>query len=311
MGDLGRHFATARRRDAWPTSVTRRRPEPARRRRRPAVPVRVAGGLAAVPGHVGPLDGHPRRRRSPTSRSSPRPGGATSTASRSRARSPTSWPARSRPVRPRRLLLSHHDDWLPGFSVATDMAPLRAADRGRGARHRAARARATSPPPTSSPGSDRCDPPSRCASVEPCSTSTAASVMPTPVRPCASGSSCRRCTRSARTRRSACKRDLELIEHLDAPRLRRGVDRRAPLRAASRRSPRPRCSSPPPPSARQRIKLGTGVNSLPYHHPLILADRIVMLDHLTEGPHDVRRRARASSRPTPRCSASTPTSSGG
>lgn len=33
----------------------------------------------------------------------------------------------------------------------------------------------------------------------------------------------------------------------------------------------------------RRIKLGTGVNSLPYHHPLILADRIVMLDHLTQG----------------------------
>ncbi len=31
------------------------------------------------------------------------------------------------------------------------------------------------------------------------------------------------------------------------------------------------------------IRLGTGVNSLPYHHPLILADRIVMLDHLTRG----------------------------
>ncbi|MET0325625.1 MAG: MBL fold metallo-hydrolase [Ilumatobacteraceae bacterium] len=30
-------------------------------------------------------------------------------------------------VRPRRLLLSHHDDWLPGFSVPTEMAPLRAA----------------------------------------------------------------------------------------------------------------------------------------------------------------------------------------
>jgi L-ascorbate metabolism protein UlaG (beta-lactamase superfamily) len=30
-------------------------------------------------------------------------------------------------VRPRRLFLSHHDDWLPGFSVPTDMAPLRAA----------------------------------------------------------------------------------------------------------------------------------------------------------------------------------------
>ena len=32
-------------------------------------------------------------------------------------------------VRPRRLLLSHHDDWLPGFSVATAMEPLRAAIR--------------------------------------------------------------------------------------------------------------------------------------------------------------------------------------
>jgi L-ascorbate metabolism protein UlaG (beta-lactamase superfamily) len=30
-------------------------------------------------------------------------------------------------VRPRRLFLSHHDDWLPGFSVATEMAPLRRA----------------------------------------------------------------------------------------------------------------------------------------------------------------------------------------
>jgi len=33
----------------------------------------------------------------------------------------------------------------------------------------------------------------------------------------------------------------------------------------------------------KRIKLGTGVSSLPYHHPLILADRIVLLDHLTRG----------------------------
>jgi limonene 1,2-monooxygenase len=31
------------------------------------------------------------------------------------------------------------------------------------------------------------------------------------------------------------------------------------------------------------IKLGTGVSSLPYHHPFMLADRIVMLDHLTKG----------------------------
>lgn len=33
----------------------------------------------------------------------------------------------------------------------------------------------------------------------------------------------------------------------------------------------------------QRIRLGTGVNSLTYHHPLILADRIAQLDHQTRG----------------------------
>ena len=32
-----------------------------------------------------------------------------------------------------------------------------------------------------------------------------------------------------------------------------------------------------------RIRLGTGVNSLPYHNPLMLLDRIVLLDHLTRG----------------------------
>lgn len=32
-----------------------------------------------------------------------------------------------------------------------------------------------------------------------------------------------------------------------------------------------------------RIKLGTGVISLPYHHPLLVADRLVLLDHLTHG----------------------------
>ena len=63
-------------------------------------------------------------------------------------------------------------------------------------------------------------------------------------------------------------------------------------RAGSRRSPRRRCSSPRAAERTKHIKLGTGVNSLPYHHPLILADRIVMLDHLTQRPHDVRRRAR-------------------
>ncbi|MGW0664340.1 LLM class flavin-dependent oxidoreductase [Streptodolium elevatio] len=33
----------------------------------------------------------------------------------------------------------------------------------------------------------------------------------------------------------------------------------------------------------RRIRLGTGVNSLPYHHPLVLADRIVQLDHQSQG----------------------------
>jgi len=33
----------------------------------------------------------------------------------------------------------------------------------------------------------------------------------------------------------------------------------------------------------RRIKLGTGVVSLPYHHPLMVADRIMQLDHQTRG----------------------------
>jgi limonene 1,2-monooxygenase len=33
----------------------------------------------------------------------------------------------------------------------------------------------------------------------------------------------------------------------------------------------------------RKIKLGTGVLSLPYHHPLMVADRMVLLDHMTEG----------------------------
>jgi len=33
----------------------------------------------------------------------------------------------------------------------------------------------------------------------------------------------------------------------------------------------------------RHIRLGTGVSSLPYHHPLMLADRIMQLDHITRG----------------------------
>lgn len=80
----------------------------------------------------------------------------------------------------------------------------------------------------------------------------------------------------------ALERDLELIEHLD----RLGFDEAwigehhsagyeiiaSPevfIAAAAERT--------------QRIRLGTGVSSLPYHHPFMLADRMTLLDHLTRG----------------------------
>jgi len=33
----------------------------------------------------------------------------------------------------------------------------------------------------------------------------------------------------------------------------------------------------------RRIRLGTGVKSVPFHHPLIVADQMVQLDHMTRG----------------------------
>jgi len=78
------------------------------------------------------------------------------------------------------------------------------------------------------------------------------------------------------------ERDLEFIEHLDAI----GFDEAfigehhssgweiisCPeifIAAAAQRT--------------RRIKLATGVISLPYHHPLMVAERITLLDHLTRG----------------------------
>jgi limonene 1,2-monooxygenase len=80
----------------------------------------------------------------------------------------------------------------------------------------------------------------------------------------------------------ALERDLQLVEHLDAL----GFDEAwfgehhsagyeiiaSPevfIAAAAQRT--------------RTIRLGTGVSSLPYHHPFILADRLVLLDHLTRG----------------------------
>ncbi|HXW83911.1 MAG TPA: LLM class flavin-dependent oxidoreductase [Candidatus Binataceae bacterium] len=80
----------------------------------------------------------------------------------------------------------------------------------------------------------------------------------------------------------ALRRDIELIEHLD----RLGFDEawigehhsagyeiiaspELMIAAAAERT--------------QRIRIGTGVISLPYHHPLMVANRIVQLDHMTRG----------------------------
>ena len=80
----------------------------------------------------------------------------------------------------------------------------------------------------------------------------------------------------------ALKRDMKLIEHLDElgfdevwigehHSFAREIiaDPMVFIAAAAERT--------------RRIKLGTGVSSLPYHHPFMLADRLLQLDHMTEG----------------------------
>ncbi|HXH22894.1 MAG TPA: LLM class flavin-dependent oxidoreductase [Dehalococcoidia bacterium] len=80
----------------------------------------------------------------------------------------------------------------------------------------------------------------------------------------------------------ALERDLQLIEHLDRLGFEEAwigehhsagweiiADPAIFIAAAAART--------------RHIKLGTGVTSLPYHHPLMVADRMVMLDHLTRG----------------------------
>ena len=80
----------------------------------------------------------------------------------------------------------------------------------------------------------------------------------------------------------ALRRDIDLIEHLD----RVGLDEawigehhsagyeiiaspELMIAAAAERT--------------QRIRIGTGVISLPYHQPLMVANRIAQLDHMTRG----------------------------
>ena len=80
----------------------------------------------------------------------------------------------------------------------------------------------------------------------------------------------------------AIERDLELVQHMD----RLGYDEAwigehhsagyellaSPARFIATAAERTR-----------HIRLGTGVSSLPYHHPLMLADRMNQLDHITRG----------------------------
>ena len=80
----------------------------------------------------------------------------------------------------------------------------------------------------------------------------------------------------------ALQRDLELIQHLDAL----GFDEAwigEHHSAGYEIIASPEVFIAHAAAQTKRIKLGTGVSSLPYHHPLMLADRIVLLDHLTKG----------------------------
>ncbi len=80
----------------------------------------------------------------------------------------------------------------------------------------------------------------------------------------------------------ALQRDLELIEHLDHLGYHEAWIGEHHS-AGSELIASPEVFIAAAAERTRHIKLGTGVNSLPYHHPFILADRIVMLDHLTRG----------------------------
>jgi limonene 1,2-monooxygenase len=80
----------------------------------------------------------------------------------------------------------------------------------------------------------------------------------------------------------ALHRDLELIEHLDKLGYHE-VWIGEHHSAGSELIASPEVMIAAAAQRTTHIKLGTGVNSLPYHHPFMLADRIVMLDHLTRG----------------------------
>src|SRR5215831_1912197 len=80
----------------------------------------------------------------------------------------------------------------------------------------------------------------------------------------------------------ALHRDLELVAHLD----RLGYDEAwigEHHSGGFEIIPSPELFIAAAAMTTQRIKLGTGVVSLPYHNPLMVADRMIQLDHMTQG----------------------------
>ena len=80
----------------------------------------------------------------------------------------------------------------------------------------------------------------------------------------------------------AIQRDLELVEHLDNL----GYDEAwigEHHSASYELIASPEVFIAAAAERTRHIRLGTGVSSLPYHHPFMLADRINQLDHMTRG----------------------------
>ena len=80
----------------------------------------------------------------------------------------------------------------------------------------------------------------------------------------------------------AIERDLELVQHMD----RLGFDEAwigEHHSAGYELIASPELFIATAAERTRHIRLGTGVSSLPYHHPLMLADRINQLDHITRG----------------------------
>ncbi|MCY4087074.1 MAG: LLM class flavin-dependent oxidoreductase [Actinomycetia bacterium] len=80
----------------------------------------------------------------------------------------------------------------------------------------------------------------------------------------------------------ALQRDLALIQHIDAL----GFDEAwigEHHSAGSEIIASPEVFIAAAAERTQRIRLGTGVVSVPYHHPYMIAERLTLLDHLTRG----------------------------